>query len=729
MLKLKINQHWAKLEPGTSIQIVMTSPIFSESGSFSYPFTLPFQENRHIFLATATPEDDVKLKNLRLPFELYTDGWCVLQGIATVTSEKVDIENDRVEIELGAGTDSFDEAVEKIKLRDLDLSDTLIGYSDLQEEKYSQTYLTVYDYMPGDGSDDPYYYKKVPLKPTRYNVFRTQTNLSDIYPVSNFVNVPIIVNGQKDGKSEKAHPLVLSGYRALSSPCFFVLYILDKIIAQTGYRTASSSLLKIEDMKRLVVMNAKCVTNKQVIFNESTKETLTHQVGDGSQEIYYKYIERENCHHYASSENLPDIEAKEFITSLKNAFGVRYYTDEEGGLHFVLLRDIFKDNETIPFQVKNIRSITPLNSSFGGAKVEYKETKGDEYAYDEYNNVRVYDTYENMLTEWNGLTNEKDLDGEPVLESDVILKVIKETGNFYRTKVDKDKFNNPQIFEMAQFLPYEIEKDENTTASQDKISIAFSPIIPTTICTSGDDKFHTLAKFELPNETLYVNVPVDWKDKTATKLDAGEAKSYDKDFAENALKELLDTDLGFMVGVIRTTSKDGNTGEGYDIIDVNADGFNNNEWTTTVAANSATADSITDSGFIYDYNAGGEGTGTTIDQYISLKLWSGKQNFDATNATGFDNEGNIVKGKEAYNNNPTGLLPNRGLVPQFLQEYLTFLKEHKTIEVEGELNPVQLLNIPWTKWTTIDKYKGLLNEITLDISDNGISNVKIEHYI
>ena len=726
MLKLKLNNHWAKLVPGTSIQIVMTSPLFNESGNFSYPFTLPFNENRHIFLATATPEDDVKLKNLRLPFELYTDGLCLLQGVATVTSEKVDIENNRVEIELGAGTDTFDEAVEKIKLRDLDLSDTLIGYSDLHEEKYSQTYITYYAYGKTTNR-----YRKKALIPTSSNLFRIQTNMNDIYPVSNFVNIPIIVNGQKDGKSEKAHPLVLSGYRALSSPCFFVLYILDKIITQTGYRIASSSLLDIEDMKRLVCINTKCKTVKQVIFNESTKEELTNKVGDPENtiETYYKYTERENCHHYASSENLPDIEAKEFVDSLKNAFGVRYYTDEEGGLNIILLRDVFRNTDTVTFHVKNIQSVIPVNTSFGGVNVEYKENKGDEYVYDEYNNVRVYNTYEDMLTEWEGLAKEKDLNGEPVLESDVVLKVIKETGNFYRTKVDKNKYNNPQLFEVGQFLPYAVDKDENSTAAAEKISIAFSPMIPTIIQTTGDDKFHTLAKFDLPNETLYVNVAVDWKDKTASKLDTGSAKSYDRDFAENILKDVLETDLGFMMGVMRTTPKDGNTGEGFDIINVNADGFNNNEWTTTVGTNAVTSDSVTDKGQLYDYNAGGEGTGTTIDQYISLKLWNGKQNFDPTNATGFDADGNMIKGEEAYNNNPTGVLPNRGLIPQFLQEYITFLKEHKTIEVKGELNPAQLINIPWTKWTTIDKYKGLLNEITLEISDNGISNVTIQHYI
>ena len=118
-----------------------------------------------------------------------------------------------------------------------------------------------------------------------------------------------------------------------------------------------------------------------------------------------------------------------------------------------------------------------------------------------------------------------------------------------------------------------------------------------------------------------------------------------------------------------------------------------------------------------------------MDQLVSLKLWSGKQNFDPSALVEVDSEGNTITGKDVYNNNPTGPLPNRGLVPQFLSELLHFMKHRKPISVVGNIHVSELLNVEWDKYHDVAGYRGLLDKIKFTVSMEGMSEVTVDHFI
>jgi hypothetical protein len=67
---------------------------------------------------------------------------------------------------------------------------------------------------------------------------------------------------------------------------------------------------------------------------------------------------------------------------------------------------------------------------------------------------------------------------------DTTLKIIKDTGNFYRTKIDKSSYDKPALFEVAQFLPFESKGYGEFKEKPDEIKINFSPVIPTAVGNS-----------------------------------------------------------------------------------------------------------------------------------------------------------------------------------------------------------------------------------------------------
>jgi hypothetical protein len=271
---------------------------------------------------------------------------------------------------------------------------------------------------------------------------------------------------------------------------------------------------------------------------------------------------------------------------------------------------------------------------------------------------------------------------------------------------------------VAQFLPYEVEGNGYVDQSDpEDITIGFTPIIPTNI-----HNFRTQAEFTQPKEAYYVDEDLDY-----AKIDRGKGDTitYGTHWHET-LKDLLEHDNGFTVGVFRTTPE-GSLSEGYTDIQSNADGFGNSQWVRTVATTTVTSDSVTHTGELYDYNGTDEGTGVALNEYISLKIWNCKQELDTSNLT-MGEDGKVFSGDEVYNNNPTGILPNRGLVPQFLFEYLHFLKHRKQVEYVLEMEPSVIAQIQWDKWYEIDGKRCLINSVSYDVDKNGIGMVTLNVY-
>ena len=145
VLELKIEDWWAVLAPDTSISIEMTSPLWNDSGTFSYTFQLPYSANRHIFNASDKPESDVNLKNFRKRFELYLYGIGFLFGDIVCTSDEIDTDADRVDVEIRSANATFEDAIDGKSLRDLDLGEVKIG-SKISRNRAYQASIQIFNY-------------------------------------------------------------------------------------------------------------------------------------------------------------------------------------------------------------------------------------------------------------------------------------------------------------------------------------------------------------------------------------------------------------------------------------------------------------------------------------------------------------------------------------------------------------------------------------------------------
>lgn len=703
-LKLKIGEYWCVTQDA-GISIEMTSPLWNDSGSFSYAFTVPYSANRHIFNAANLPESNVNLKTFRKSFELYVNGVGLLFGDVVCTSDEIDEDDDSIELQLRAANATFEDAIEGKMLRDLDFGEESMMRKQVRTERVftPESVLT----MLGQ-----FYPPKEILNITNRNY-----NDSDLYPIKAFINIPVLIMADIEGSKTS---LFLPAERINTAPCFFILYVLKKIFEFVDIGIVSNELENIEDFKRLIFINTSCK-----YIEKSTKKDISGDYqykisyGGSSGQVFnftYKGVEW-NETLYFSSENLPDVSIGDFISSLKNAFGVRFVA-KDNLCSIVLLKSVLRSTDIQDMTILNIYSITKKHNTINDIIVRYANEEGDEFSYANYNNPRVYKDYASILNEWRGLKDTEN--GNEKLEEDTVLKIARDTGDFFRTKVDKDKYDEPQLFEVAQFLPYK-EEGEGIDREEEELSIAFNPIIPTTTnnarLVKGNER--------VPSKAFFANVEIkidSWMNIQNLVLIM---KDYDYDLVRDGLKALTEYDCGFTLGVVRSTP-DISYSQGYAIVRTNADGFGNDGWVKTLSTTEVTNDSVDISGALYDYNGSDEGIGVDPKELISLKIWNNKQNFDPSKLVGEDDKGNVITGAEVYNNNPTGPLPNRGLVPQFLSEYLYFLKNRKTLSIVCELEIAELVNIKWDKYYNIAGYRCLLNKISFDVDNDGIGLVTIE---
>lgn len=688
VLELKIGSWWAELAEDTSISIEMTSPLWNDSGTFSYTFQLPYFANRHIFNASDQPESDVNLKAFRERFELYLYGVGFLFGDIVCTSDEIDTENDRVDVEIRSANATFEDAIDGKSLRDLEFWwDCQIGVS-----------YSYWDF-------DPVTIISLKEEITAF------VNETEIYPAAKYCNIPLLVNFKEKEDDDKAKGILLSAHRVCTSPCFFVLYILKKIIQSAGFsynEQEDCEPINIEDMKRLVIIN------NRFDYSEFPSEETTP---GGTPLIGL----------YATSKNLPDIGIDEFLNALKNAFGVRLYFDESlKTCKVFLLRSLFRSKEVKELHMSEILEVSKRHIAYNGTTVSYGTEDGTEFSYSDYSRAVIYPNYFAMRSAW--------------IESeyDNVLKIIKETGNFYRTKVEESSHDNPALFEVAQFLPYNIEGYGTNKDKPEELTIPFTPVIPT--ATGNSEKALPLKytnkmekHFTDPGEAFFMDVEVKYQKDNYDKSVEGVPQTnyvqdkngwaWDPRWQEN-VKEILDENLDFTLGILRTTPE-GSLAENYTVIKQNVDGFGNDGWVRTSSVNRITSDSVSKEGTLYDYNGTDEGIGAPMDQLISLKIWNGKQNLPSPYFA-MDSETQM---STEYNNNPTGPLPNRGLVPQFLAEYLHFRKHRKPISAVGNIHISELLNIEWDKYYTVAGYRGLLDKIKFTVSMRGMSEVTVEHFV
>lgn len=331
--------------------------------------------------------------------------------------------------------------------------------------------------------------------------------------------------------------------RVNSAPCFYFGFVYDELFRQMHISVESNALNNILDYRRLAFWHTNCAYKAEPVTgyffdnsNDSNRVRFAVEYRSGRQYVYY-YSHKDNndwYHKYnldrevsavyplnkciATTENLPDIEAKDIVEATTSAFGARYiYDSSSNSLRIILVRDVLGNNSITPLNVEVTGNIVKTEKNIKGVKIRYsasgdsnnnsltKDTNialsdddasvldlaGDTtYNYNDFRNPYVLGM---GMAKYNEETGELEYTpgNHPIQDYDTMIQSItsKEmrlfldplTGNAYRVKVDGGATVQsewfPSLFQVAAFRDVNVGdvRDEDKIET---ISIPFTPAIP-----------------------------------------------------------------------------------------------------------------------------------------------------------------------------------------------------------------------------------------------------------
>jgi len=710
-LGLKINGIWCVLPQDVSISIEEQNPLFSDSGSFSYPIELSVSQNRELFQSIDSPHGRIRPQDLDgLPFEFWYDGMMLLYG-SIETDEDLDIEEDKCSINLVSGNGDFKSKIEGLQCTDVPLmSDVHIGY--LIDR------LDVY--IRGEGPMD------MNIN-TNHTMSYNNVNVSDPYPLKPYCNVRICVKRTDDYKLGKDVPYwVYDADRPWSGVCFYVAYFLDCLFNHLGYVVKENNLPNVDDMMRLAFFTTKCEHDLADVPDEEYPikikdysnflihfdDNKDYDIDNPNAFTYSRSIKKV----FATGKNFPETDVSSVVESLFSAFGVKIVANEKDNtLSVFYIRDILRDQEVID------TCMTVIDRT-----IQYTKTTGVKITYggDEDNTAFNY-------KDWNRIYLTDDFNGivRSITPDDKNLYIHTKTGNKYRVKVDEDAETEselyPSLLEVAQFNDFVVGKDSK---EPEEIKISFSPVIENSVTSSVlseqdketsqrlavyvDAEMKKYSKKEFPVYiTHYDNIIDSLLGKLyICDLIYNDPQSYD----ETQDNPLRSHDSGFTLGVMRGAGSESAT----EVYLENYDGNGNSAWTTVVADYAFTADTMDAYGNRYDYN--GTTEGGIADQENSISL---KTHIQTAKDVGLKNEDgtDVDWGIDAN-------AAKRGLADRFMSEYMYFLLHRKTVSMEVDTTLTQLTNLSWFKQLRINDTVGRLKSRSYTLTNNGVTDMNIELY-
>ena len=710
---LKVNGIWCVLPQDVSISIEEQNPLFSDSGSFSYPIELSISQNRELFKSIDSPQGRIRPQDLDgLPFELWFDGVMLLYG-STETDEDLDIDEDKCSINLVSGNGDFQSKIEGMQCTDVPLMDEL--------------YLG--DYYPGftgtaQDKDDvfsPFVKFEYALDPSN-NMDYKNYNVSDPYPIKPYCNIRVCVkqNG-KDSYWDSPYK-VLDADRPWSGVCFYVAYFFKCLFQHLGYvvREEDNHMLDVEDMKRLAFVTTKC--EHRLGEKESLGKVSSLKVGKYIEaELLFDDVTKElnpTYKHkvYASEKNFPEIDVSTLIESMLNAFGLKIVADEkENRVSVYFMRDILRDNEVVDVPMRVIGEIQVAYSKVKGVRLTYGVDDDTAFSYNEYSgDIKVVPSYSEIVRTYLSAYDKK-------------LYVVSNTGDKYRVKIDEYAENegdvknlNPALFGVAQFNDFVLGEDSEDA---EELKLSFTPLI------ENDARSRYLRMSET-DQTLALYVDgAEIKDPAKITTNNGVGKhgntghTWYVDLRQNRFINFVDDsdknpitehDCGFMLGVMRGPGSK----SGYTISVTNYDGNGNDAWVTVEDEYAFTSDSIDAYGNHYDYNGEIDGGVVNLETSISLKTHiQTAQELGLKNPDGTDADWGI-----------NSQAAKRGLADRFMSEYMNFLLNRKTVNMEVDTTLSQLTSLSWFKQLRISDVVGRLKSRSYTLTNSGVSDMSIELY-
>lgn len=708
---LKVNGIWCVLPQDVSISIEEQNPLFSDSGSYSYPIELSVSQNRELFKSIDHPHGVVRPQDLDgLPFELWFDGVMLLYG-TTETDEDLDIDEDKCSINLVSGNGDFQSKIEGMQCTDVPLLDkVLIGRVITEMEIKARGYTYI-----------------VPVNQD-LTMSYSYPNVSFPYDTSHpYCNVRICVKRTDDYNPDLDVPYwVYDADRSWSGTCFYVAYFLDCLFNHLGITIKENNLPNVDDMLRLAFFTTKCehelgesVSTDSVSVPGKSYANLSMRI-----EGYSSATFNPKCYKvYATNKNFPSTDVSSVLESLFNAFGLKIiYSPTENKASLYYIRDILKDNSVEKVEGIKIQSQSIAYSKVKGVKMTYGgDEKDTAYNYSEWGQVEVREDYKDIV--------------KNITAFDKTCYVNKDTGNKYRIKISEEAEKEgdvnklyPSLFEVGQFVEFVRGKDEEPNT---ELKISFTPVIENDVTL--DSLKDSVAN--ITSQRLAVLVDAEMKEPSKkwqgtsytfidddgntdkTKSDMIKVK-YENDqyydVTANEKNPLLTLDSGFALGVMRGPGSEAGT----EVFLENYDGNGNDAWTTVVADYAFTSDTMDAYGNRYDYN--GTAEGGVADQENSISL---KTHIQTAHELGLkDEDGNEIDwGIDAQ-------AAKRGLADRFMSEYMYFLLHRKTVSMDVDTTLSQLTSLSWFKQLHIHDTVGRLKSRKYTLSNDGVSDMSVELY-
>ena len=782
-LALQIDGKWAVLGEDVSVSVEGNSPIWGEGNSFSLPFELDVEANRHIL----GNSDQITGQSVYEVLDgkraiLYTLGIPVYYGIIKLDDE-VEIDEGTVDITLVSGNLTFEEMIEDMNCQDVALKDRIEVGEGISEFTLRGSLGILQEYR-----------SNFPDEFVRMSVHGISTiNVSKPYPQMPYCNARVCYqlpekkeeesNSSKDfpdveqnealsvGIGKYGNYAVLDANRPLSGLCFFVMYFLDCLFYKLNVVYSNDGLSSMEDMTRLAFFSTQFHVDTETKDTEISLDNVTRYMPSFRYKIspkgYSVDFSAKETRLVANSKNFPNVNVSEVIDALKNGFGVKFiYNDRINTMKCVYVKDVLRDNSVEEIKSVEIFSTVKLENKTRGFELSYSASDDNDtsYNYDEWVAINITDSYNKIRSSVSSYSK--------------VLSIDKRIGNAYRTKVDEDAKSvselRPTLFEVAEFNKVKYG-DCSVPANVESVEIGFTPIIQNDVekketvafgyntddSTNNTQTFATFldTEFQYPSMVPYVSfgfyrdILGGWYDFSYTYYSSQrevseESRVYITDVKRETERALSDRDSGLTLGVMRGPGRDA----GVEEYEQNYDGEGNSKYVMVAQDYTFHSDTVDNYARLFDYN-GTEAGGVDVDGRFSLKLRAEKpvpESFkmlpfipyeeyremykdvwteDVILQTWNNWYGAIaeVQGKDYFPITET-YAQKRGLFDKFYTEYAYFVVNRKIVRMKCRMEMADILNIDWTKRYKIGDYIGFINKYSYTINAEGMSDVELEMY-
>lgn len=790
MLALQINNQFAVLSEGQSINIEENSPVWGEGNTFSFPFELDVEANRHI-LGNSDQLTGMSVYDVLegLPATLYVMGIPLFYGKLSLDDE-VEISEGKVEVSLISSDLAFDDMIDGMKCQDVELKNRIV-----LGERWSEFSVSVK--FEEDGPEYPDAIQG--LFPSFFMKMRdggnSTVNLSAAYPNAPYCNMRICYELPEELQDDEKGPnmklkgeydnfitsvvnkvihgkyVVLDAERPNSAPCFYVLYFLECLFDKLGIAIEKgfpSITAQEEDMNRLAFVNAKCAYEE-----ESTDSSVEIEMDSDDlwwpnwiEETNYDYpvmftrvdntsyacikIPVKKC--IATSENFPDTDVSSVIDAMRTGFGMRFLFDRQmSKVTPVYVRDILRGEEIVSVNAE-IMEVHKQESAIRGFVLEYDGNDEDtSFNYNEWDNPQIVTSYNLVTASVNAYNKNLYLDSR--------------NGNAYRVKNDseatEEENQNPSLFEVGMFNAVEYG-DCSDEKRVEKVSISFSPIVVNDTAVAerldalnarvrgvggitdennNEQKFAAFFDVNMKYPSLrpaikvgvYVLTRGSGKKRAELQYTYVDTQRYDEKYTDQSLKKIDENRKAhrskFGTPVAQKYLDNESPIQTYDA-----------GLTLGVMRGPGNTSGVQ----LYDPDYDKEGNSKyvtvptnyafhsdTVDNYARVFDYDGEGNY-----TGVDTSGRFSLYLRAEKPNPEGgyfeisneSARRRGLFDKFYAEYAYFVTHRKIAKLTLRMEIADLINIDWTKRYRIGGYIGFINRCSYTVNADGISEVELELY-